>query len=302
MSWKEGDTLWIKASGTSLRAADPNVFIPVSLGAAVKGHQPRCLSDTDHRPSIETRMHAVIPHRVVVHLHAVDILAYLVRADWVECTHRILAGWTNFSLIPYAMPGDELALRIREFLSATTAPVDVFLLQNHGVVVGGQTVAEVDATLSSLVGAFASNTDARSLGSGYSSATGLRPPPPLGYQWVSDDAVSRLMIDPALAQRVALDWALYPDHVVFLGALPTVVDAIASRSSKRERLLFVRGAGVAVTDGWTQAQQEQLVCYADVLGRIPPTACLNVLSDAQIRALIGWEAEEHRQRLAEGSG
>jgi rhamnose utilization protein RhaD (predicted bifunctional aldolase and dehydrogenase) len=88
-SWKDGNTLWVKASGTWLaEAIEKNIFVPVDLPhlltAIESGYfsvTPRLLGESVLRPSIETLLHALMPHRIVVHLHAIEILAHLVRDD-----------------------------------------------------------------------------------------------------------------------------------------------------------------------------------------------------------------------------
>ena len=43
-----------------------------------------------------------------------------------------------------------------------------------------------------------------------------------------------------------------------------------------------------------------LVCLADVAGRIPPDAPVQVLSADQERALMAWDAEAYRRALETG--
>ena len=51
-------------------------------------------NDTTLRPSIETLIHALMPQRIVIHLHAIDVLSHLVRDDCdvilKKCFQRIL--------------------------------------------------------------------------------------------------------------------------------------------------------------------------------------------------------------------
>ncbi len=91
-SWKDADTLWVKASGTWLAEARArDIFVPVDLahlrGAIATGQldvTPRPLGDSGLRPSIETLLHALMPQPVVLHLHAVELLAQLVRPGFTE--------------------------------------------------------------------------------------------------------------------------------------------------------------------------------------------------------------------------
>src|SRR2546421_2493385 len=80
--------LWIKASGKWLaNALHEDILVPVDLELAKdclrRQNDLRSmsldLSGRSLRPSIETAMHAVLGHRVVVHLHSVNSIAVAVR-------------------------------------------------------------------------------------------------------------------------------------------------------------------------------------------------------------------------------
>jgi rhamnose utilization protein RhaD (predicted bifunctional aldolase and dehydrogenase) len=74
-SIKDGQKLWVKASGTWLsRAGGENIFldvdIPVVLERTRLGIEDLSdLGKNGMRPSIETPLHALMPQRVVLHLH-----------------------------------------------------------------------------------------------------------------------------------------------------------------------------------------------------------------------------------------
>ncbi len=95
-SIKDGDVLWVKASGTWLADAnDKDIFVPVSLSAAraalERGDERVPLAhgaETALRASIETSLHALMPHPVVLHVHSVNTIAWAVRtAAWLP--HRL---------------------------------------------------------------------------------------------------------------------------------------------------------------------------------------------------------------------
>ena len=52
-------------------------------------------------------MHALMSHKIVVHLHAVDILSYLVRKNLSKVDDKI--NGVNSIFIEYFKPGSELA-------------------------------------------------------------------------------------------------------------------------------------------------------------------------------------------------
>ena len=96
-SWKVESTLWVKGSGTWLaEAAEKDIFIPVDLPhlqLAISNYDfsviPKVKNESSFRPSIETLLHALMPHKIVIHLHAIEILAHLVRDNPEELFKRV---------------------------------------------------------------------------------------------------------------------------------------------------------------------------------------------------------------------
>ena len=83
-SLKLDGTLWIKASGKWLAYADrEEILVPVDLSECLEClRNSRSLPARTHlRPSIETFMHAILPQKVVVHVHSVNTIAWAVRSD-----------------------------------------------------------------------------------------------------------------------------------------------------------------------------------------------------------------------------
>ena len=99
-SIKLDGVLWIKASGKWMADADRyEMFVPVLLAEAreqLKGNADLVVDSTRSAAqamsaSIETFMHAVVPHRVVVHVHSVNAIAWAVRQDaQSEVAQRLL--------------------------------------------------------------------------------------------------------------------------------------------------------------------------------------------------------------------
>jgi ribulose-5-phosphate 4-epimerase/fuculose-1-phosphate aldolase len=82
------------------------------------------------KPSIEAFMH-MIPHRIVVHLHPAHLLNDLCRD---------ISGESAVPVIPYVKPGLELA---HSLMRVYTPSQKLYFLQNHGIVVCGDTVADI---------------------------------------------------------------------------------------------------------------------------------------------------------------
>ncbi len=304
VSWKDGDSLWVKASGTWLaEARQKDIFVPIDLAALRKATalcdfsvKPSPIGTSALRPSIETLLHGLMPHRVVVHLHAVDALAYLVRRSFPAGVNQQIGGKIDWVSIAYCKPGAELARAVAQAL-AERPSADLVMMQSHGIVIGGHDVAEVGGRLECLLEALR-----------LSPRPSVQPASPAvvlsGYAAVADPSVQQLALDPVLFERLDRDWALYPDHVVFLGPRP-----IRHHSAEEFRaawpeqaawpeLLFLKGMGVFARPSFSDAKLAQLRCYYDVLARQAPQEPLQALNDAQIAELLNWDAEKYRMSLA----
>lgn len=289
-SLKHDGVLWIKASGTWLAEAESReIMIPVGLGPILaalddgdraehaSAFMRRDLAAADLRPSIETSLHAVLPHRVVVHVHCVETLAWAVREDAERALREPLAGLA-WCFVPYVRPGPPLARLMRTRLAAGT---DVVVLGNHGLVVGGGDtaavaglIAEVQRRLRRPCRAVPDVPD--------------RPAPP-GYRRAEDPATHATALDRHRL-AVARSGSLYPDHVIFLGP------GVAEQPGRP--LLLQPGHGAYLQDSAPEAAAALARCLADVTGRIDPEQRLTVLSPDEEAALLNWDAEQYRKLLS----
>lgn len=309
-SIKDGDVMWIKASGTLLAdALNKDIFVSVDLPdmrravAAGEGRadQPAefALVQGGLRPSIETSLHAVFGQKVVMHAHCVHTLAHAVRKDCKALMQAPLDG-LNWGIVDYVKPGANLA---RLVSAVAKGPVNVVVLQNHGIIVAGDTVEETYALMMDVherlridpsapvapdLTALASLTE----GSGYT---------------LPDYALlHQLALDPARLKQ-ATGGSLYPDHVIFCGIGATALldgetpDQAAAKlvnaGAPAPAFLIVPGKGVVVRRDASEANHALIRCLVDVLLRVPADADLNYLTDAQNFELLNWDAEKYRSTL-----
>lgn len=301
-STKENGLLWVKASGLWLAdALQQEIFVPVRLAtvlraidageadpvtAAVVGE----LNPSGLRPSIETTLHALLPHRIVVHTHSVRTIALAIRVDAEARLAERLDG-LKWLWVPYCKPGLPLTLAVAERLAA--GAVDILVLGNHGLVVGGATVTEAAALLAEVE---------RRLDAPIRQV--VEPASPAAAPDRSDPAV-REPAHPrthALARdRLQLAWAtagsLYPDHVIFLG--PAAARLGDTDAAQRGSKLFLQpGRGAMLAAETTASADELALCLALVLERVPEDATLRYLTTEQEAELLDWDAEKYRQSLA----
>jgi rhamnose utilization protein RhaD (predicted bifunctional aldolase and dehydrogenase) len=113
-----------------------------------------------------------------------------------------------------------------------------------------------------------------------------------------------LVTDEEMVDRLINAWALYPDHVVFLGAMPAILPSnfgsieLADIVNKKPAFLFLLGEMVYQRTDVSLAQTIQLRCYFDVARRQTSSAGLKTLTLEQINSLIDWDAEKYRQSLS----
>jgi rhamnose utilization protein RhaD (predicted bifunctional aldolase and dehydrogenase) len=309
VSWKEGDTLWIKASGTWLaEASEKDIFVPVDLhhlrsaiGAGNFSVTPMLRGESKLRPSIETLLHALMPGEVVVHLHAIEILAHLVHENCQADFLSLLDQSIKWTMVNYHKPGPDLATAVCTALARNPLS-NVIFLKNHGVVIGGTDIAEVKRILDTLtknLNTLPVNNINNSLPASFNELFQGE-----YYQPVTDSEVHQLALNPDLFDRLATDWALYPDHVVFLGPHAYTYQSPEEFLIKhnampaKPELVFILGHGVFVKSTFNNAKHAQLRCFYDVLARQNPDSSLNALNNDQIAELLNWDAEQYRMSFA----
>jgi rhamnose utilization protein RhaD (predicted bifunctional aldolase and dehydrogenase) len=310
ISWKSGSTLWIKASGTWLADAETkDIFVPVDrqpLDAALaRGDyavSPRALEGNALRPSIETLLHALMPHSFVVHLHPVDAVAHLVRCNCEVELQAALGDAFAWELVDYHKPGADLARAVHAKLLEKPG-VQVVFLKNHGVIVGAETLVEIDRLLKALNERLV--IQPRPLYGAVTSIHELTASVLDGtvYQVSTDEQIHCLASDLELYQRLGDSWVICPDHVVFLGAVAVRVDELTDLGDTvlsvdpAPPFVFVKDMGVLENRAATLAQRAQLTFYLDVMIRQPASQPLETLSHDQIASLLNWDAEKYRLAL-----
>jgi rhamnose utilization protein RhaD (predicted bifunctional aldolase and dehydrogenase) len=317
-SLKDGDVMWVKASGTWLsQAEETDIMVPVKVGPlvqALRAGDQRAEKATDFvdqslntnglRPSIETSFHAALPHRVVAHYHCVNTIALAVqeRRDALLAERTAKVPDLSFRTIPYGRPGVPLALEIDEL--AGEEP-DVLILFNHGIIVGGETVAEVAERIDRLSGALATGPRA---GKSPDFDALAEVADGTDFEPAAEIASHAPALDP-VSMRVALGGVLYPDHTIFLGPSIAVLDLdkgqgisdlnaeFAKRGEPLPKMVLVPGKGVLLSKTLTPGGIAMARCLAEVVTRVPGDEKIVYLSSAQVHELSNWEAEQYRQAL-----
>ena len=308
-SIKRDGAMWVKASGAWLAEAERrDVMVPVrsaALAEAVRAGDapeavefvPEGLTAPGLRPSIETVVHAALPQAVVLHTHCVATIAVAIRADGLAVARDRLRDLDPIC-VPYVMPGLPLC---RALMAEAGPERQVAVLGNHGLVAGGETVAEAEATLREAARRLSGAEPAEADGDSAILETA---------RYCAADAPTLHAVARDPARRVlAASGPFYPDHVVFLGPRLAVaepgegVEAAADRLAEDGAppvLILSPEGGAALRRDATPAQAAMARCLGDVIGRVEPGAALRPLTTDEIAALLGWDAEKHRQAANTG--
>jgi ribulose-5-phosphate 4-epimerase/fuculose-1-phosphate aldolase len=310
-SIKLNGTLWIKASGKWLADAKRDeIFVSVPLPEVKK-----CIREGDDflpayrdnsgaalRSSVETAMHAVLPHRVVVHVHSINTIAWAVRCDGPAQLRGRLAG-LNWQWIPYVASGLPLALEIEKRLSRFPG-ADVFILANHGLVVCGHTCESCETLLQDVEKRLAIMP---------------RNAPEPDCVFLANIAAHspwRVPIDPALhalgADPICLalhsGGVLYPCQAMFLESERTIFRSKADLNDSRRQnrnddalpFLVVARCGILVNQSISRAEYAMLNAYVQILQRLDNSIPVRYLTRQEIEAAIRFGNLRYRA-LAEAN-
>jgi rhamnose utilization protein RhaD (predicted bifunctional aldolase and dehydrogenase)/NAD(P)-dependent dehydrogenase (short-subunit alcohol dehydrogenase family) len=152
---EDEDILYVKGSGWDLETIEEAGFSPVRLAHLVRLSRLESLTDPEMvnelathvtrasapAPSVETILHAILPHRYVDHTHADAVLSVTNTADG-ETRIREVYG-NKAVVIPYIMPGFDLARLCAQRFPESAGPDTIgMILMNHGVFSFGATARE----------------------------------------------------------------------------------------------------------------------------------------------------------------
>jgi rhamnose utilization protein RhaD (predicted bifunctional aldolase and dehydrogenase) len=340
-SFKDGTTLWVKASGSSLATIDERGFCAIELArlaliwsksypsdpeareAAVLADLMSARKEGDaKRPSVETLLHGLLPQAYVLHSHPTMVNGMTCGREGEAVFRRLfsdLAIW-----VPFVEPGYILARAVREEAERFRAKLGAFpamiFMQNHGLLVAGETVEEIDR-LSSLVISRA--------------GTALVRRPDLSAVTVDAEAVARaasvlgalagpgaallFRADAEILARAASERAFAPlaapfspDHIVYAGheflRVPdTAIEAgwrdYEARNGQPPRIVLVQGLGAFAVAGSAAAAEKAMLLFVDacrVAAYAESFGGPSHMRPAMVQFIRTWEVEKYRASVAQG--
>jgi rhamnose utilization protein RhaD (predicted bifunctional aldolase and dehydrogenase)/NAD(P)-dependent dehydrogenase (short-subunit alcohol dehydrogenase family) len=164
-SFKDNETIWIKASGHALAVLNEEGLValnrqklhaissaiysedPVTREEQVKTDLFRSILDSGKnlRPSVETSLHEIIQYKFIVHLHPTLINGILCSRNAKSLTQKLFSESVLF--VPYTDPGYTLFKKLESEITAYRAKFShdpqIIFLENHGSFVGADTTEEI---------------------------------------------------------------------------------------------------------------------------------------------------------------
>jgi rhamnose utilization protein RhaD (predicted bifunctional aldolase and dehydrogenase)/NAD(P)-dependent dehydrogenase (short-subunit alcohol dehydrogenase family) len=149
------EILYVKGSGWDLEFIEEAGFSPVRMAHLLKLAQLEALSDpqmvnelathmtrsTAPAPSVETILHALLPHKYVDHTHSDAVLAVTDTADGEKRIAEIYGD--KVVIIPYVMPGFDLARLCAERFPKQVGKNTIgMVLMKHGIFSFGTTAKQ----------------------------------------------------------------------------------------------------------------------------------------------------------------
>jgi rhamnose utilization protein RhaD (predicted bifunctional aldolase and dehydrogenase) len=291
--------LWIKASAKWLsNALEEDILVPVDLALAksclqrnkdfrsAQGNSSVC----NLRPSIETAMHVVLGHRVVVHVHSVNSIALGVRSDARQHLRRRLDGlrWEWLPYVPSGLPLAEAVERVVRDSPCT----DVIVLGNHGLIVCGRDCDSVEELLEEVEGRLTLNPrrapdfDGDFLLRLAREDSGWRLPEHKALHALATDAISRKILSGGV---------LYPCQAIFLGGShpwKCFYSGLYSEAAKElkcqsngQPFAILEDRGVLISDNITSAELETLLGLVEVVQRVDDPASIRYLTSGELQAV-----------------
>jgi rhamnulokinase len=359
-SAKADGVLYIKPSGIPLAGLTADVLVPLDMAPLLAlieagqelgepgsdpvmlvARQARLAEAGGRRPSVELLFHALLPEPIVLHTHPVVLNALTCSREGGSLAATLFGDRVLW--IPYTNPGLPLARAIAAargaFEARTGAPAPhITLMQNHGIIVAGDTAAEIDERTGWITGIVRAELErqapvdagperlephrARALVDAIGPALRglLATGPHLKVVTFDDSELAAGFAASAAGRAFVVDGPLTPDQIVYTGSWPLLFDAVADldpeavlpalRTSLEARVAATGVAPIIVVvpqlglfaagDSWAQADTARHI-YLDAL-RVGRDATrlggVRVLRDGERAFIEGWEAEAYRRTVA----
>ena len=321
-SVKNGDTLWVKPSGTTLAGLTTATFVsmnrakinelysvappaePAAREELVKNMMEVAVENDAGRPSVEAPLHNVFEATYVVHTHPYLVNGLTCATGGAEACQRLFpdALW-----VEYIDPGYTLCMVVREriaqYRQTHGQQPALLLLQNHGIFIAANTADEIRTLYTQVMTALEAEYQQADI------SMELTVSPAAGPA-AATDTIQELLGDDAayVASCGMFGYApdpITPDHLVYAKAFPFTAEltpeAIADYMTTRGYAPKVIVSGDRVYGiGTSQKNADLALEFAQdaalVLQLVAAFGGLNPMTNAQREFIENWEVESYRQK------
>ncbi len=295
-SIKIRDKLIVKASGKNLsKSKEENIFIELKKDVSNQSNKYSLVDiSTKLRPSIETKLHELMPFNVVLHSHPIDIMAYTMLPFAQEKTDELLKDF-NWGWIEYSKPGVILAKKVEFCLKEKNC--NILILENHGLVVGASTPLKAEELHRKILEKF--KLERRNFNAKVTSGLHKLNKQLTYISLPVNNIINSLAIDQ-WSLELARKNPHCPDHAVFCGLSPLILAGLDhdwAELSRNNQYIIVEKQGVILFGEKTTYLEIMLRAQAEVFLRIPKGKEVKLLSKNDCNELVNWEAEKYRKSL-----
>ena len=249
------------------------------------------------RPSIETFLHS-ISGKYTLHTHPIVVNVLTCRKDGIQVLKNL---FPEALVVPYATPGVELAKAYFKAYSAKKEEVGVVFLQNHGLLVSGETAESVIAKTEEIVRSletylqvdFEVNHNVTEL-----------------YNIVKEGIIWRVTDQNVMGvyQKLGTAWkhTFCPDCIVFLGKRICVGGEDFCEQYLNEFKMTYGKPVVYIYKGALYINAETVKKALEIQSVLSFSAQVmllneghdcNLLTDEEQNFLLDWDAEKYRKNL-----
>ncbi len=343
-SCKDKDHMYVKGSGTSLATIREDQFVKIgrekldsiwdrTYSADTKERESQVLADLmasreegeeGKRPSVETLLHGLFPHKYVLHLHPTKVNALTCSVNGEKTVRKMFpdAVWVDES-----EPGYVLAALCRKMLAEYREKkgkdADLLFLQNHGIFFAAKTVKELDALVDGTMAKIESKIKKVP---DFSEAEAdnekvLAVAPVIKMLYGTDGKASvRFEYNAQIAKFCESEKAfsvlygpLSPDHIVYCKAEPLFVNgdtaedvkkAFADYTAKygwKPKIIFVKGTGMFAAGNTAKEALTASKVWFDAM-KITLLAAnfggVRKMSEHLVDFIVNWEVESYRSKVS----
>jgi len=330
-SRKEGNTLFVKASGHALGAIDEQGFVRMDLAKLDQIWQKQYSADDDQRetevladmmacrlegesarPSVEALLHAILPFDYVVHLHPALVNGITCSQQGAQTTSRLFPSALWVELVK---PGFILAKVVRDRMvthkERTGSDASLIFLENHGIFVGAESIEGIEEiyrmVMERIESSVAREPDFSPIAFDEKRAGAIK------EALEAEVGAEVLFAANAEAQRFLTDYNSFepvsssftPDHIVYAGFRPLWVEegrdpvleyrAFVNEHGEGAKIICVQNLGIF------SVGEKPIPLFFDTMAIAVYSENFGgpkFMTDEMIQFIRSWEVERYRSKVA----